>query len=290
MADLHAVSAVSRDLGLPVIVIGRGSNVLIADSGFAGLIVQLGNFFTHLDLPLRPSNIEVPSVEVRAGGGVLLPVAARQSASVGLRGFEWAVGVPGTIGGAIRMNAGGHGSDVAQSLRSVEIFHLPSGQIRTLNVSDVGLRFRGSSLTDDDIVVSAILELEWGSSVEATAMIDEIVKWRRANQPGGQNAGSVFINPVPHQVSAGELIDQSGCRGVRIGSAEVSTKHANFIQSDSSGSAVDVLAVMRAVRTAVERHTGYRLRSEVRLVGFPADVVNEFSFDDGLANGRESSS
>jgi UDP-N-acetylmuramate dehydrogenase len=184
------------------------------------------------------------------------------------------------------MNAGGHGSDMAQSLRSVEIFHLPSGEKRTVMAEQLGLHFRGSSLTDDDIVLNATLELDWGSSTEAMAVIDEIVKWRRANQPGGQNAGSVFVNPVPHQVSAGELIDQSGCRGLRIGSAEVSTKHANFIQSDPSGLADDVVAVMRAVRAAVAGHTGYQLCSEVRLIGFPLDVVKEFSLDDGPQNNQ----
>jgi len=286
IADLQAVSSVSQELGLPVVVIGRGSNVLFADSGFAGLIVQLGDFAELLNLPLRQSENIEKSVTVRAGSAVLLPVAARQSANAGLRGFEWAVGVPGTIGGGVRMNAGGHGSDMAQSLRSVEIFHLPSGEKRTVMAEQLGLHFRGSSLTDDDIVLNATLELDWGSSTEAMAVIDEIVKWRRANQPGGQNAGSVFVNPVPHQVSAGELIDQSGCRGLRIGSAEVSTKHANFIQSDPSGLADDVVAVMRAVRAAVAGHTGYQLCSEVRLIGFPLDVVKEFSLDDGPQNNQ----
>lgn len=285
IADLEAVSELQRQTGLGVVVIGRGSNVLFADAGYPGLVMQLGAFTSQMDIPHDASDQgSGVRVTVRSGSSVLLPVAARQTASIGLRGFEWAVGVPGTIGGAVRMNAGGHGSDLATSLRSVEIFNLISGELRTLSVQDVGLRFRGSALTDAQIVVNASLELVKGSRPEALAVIEEVVKWRRVHQPGGQNAGSVFVNPVPHEVSAGELIDTCGHRGFRVGTAHVSEKHANFIQSDSEGTASDVVAVMRAVRNAVARQTGYTLRSEVRLLGFPADVVAELSAPENSAN------
>jgi len=284
LVDLEAVTELQRRAGIAVVVLGRGSNVLFADSGFAGLVLQLGRFASTLTFLAPDSSAHDfiatgAPVEVCAGSGVLLPVVARQTAAAGLRGFEWAVGVPGTIGGGIRMNAGGHGSDMSESLRSIEVFHLPSGAKKSLDVREINLRFRGSSLTDSDIVLQATLELQQGSSVEAMVEIDEIVKWRRVHQPGGQNAGSVFVNPVPHQVSAGELIDRCGRRGFRIGSAEVSQKHANFIQADSQGRAEDVIAVMREVRADVARQTGFHLRSEIRLLGFPDDVVAELTGD-----------
>jgi UDP-N-acetylmuramate dehydrogenase len=109
------------------------------------------------------------------------------------------------------------------------------------------------------------------------AAIDEIVKWRRENQPGGQNAGSVFVNPVPHQLSAGQLIDECGLRGLRMGTAQVSTKHANFIQADPDGSSADVVSLMLEIQRRVFDATGRRLRSEIRLVGFPPEIRESLS-------------
>ena len=200
-----------------------------------------------------------------------LPVAARQSVHRGLTGFEWGVGVPGTIGGAVRMNAGGHGSDMASSLVSARIFHLLRGVEAHVDAVDLGLRFRGSAIADHHVVLSATLNLSWATDTQAAEnQLSEIVKWRRENQPGGQNAGSVFVNPVPGQVSAGALIDQIGMRGFRIGTAHVSEKHANFIQSEEGGLASDVVQVMAEIRRRVKESTGYDLRSEIRLAGFDA--------------------
>ncbi len=117
-------------------------------------------------------------------------------------------------------------------------------------------------------MLDALLQLEHGDADVSARLIGEIVAWRRANQPGGQNAGSVFVNPVPGEVSAGALIDAAGLRGRRLGTATVSVKHANFIQADDGGSADDVLALMTEVRGLVETTSGFRLRSEIRLVGF----------------------
>jgi UDP-N-acetylenolpyruvoylglucosamine reductase len=207
------------------------------------------------------------------GGSVLLPVAARQSVHRGLTGFEWGVGVPGTIGGAVRMNAGGHGSDMASSLVSARIFHLLRGVEAHVDAVDLGLRFRGSAIADHHVVLSATLNLSWATDTEATEnQLSEIVKWRRENQPGGQNAGSVFVNPVPGEVSAGALIDQIGMRGFRIGTAHVSEKHANFIQAEEGGLASDVVQVMAEIRRRVKESTGYDLRSEIRLAGFDASI------------------
>jgi UDP-N-acetylmuramate dehydrogenase len=145
---------------------------------------------------------------------------------------------------------------------------LVSGEDGEVAPAALGLRFRGSALADHQVVVSARFELVEGDRVRAEAEIAEIVRWRREHQPGGQNCGSVFVNPVPFQLSAGQVIDELGLRGLRIGTAAVSDKHANFIQADEGGSAADVRAVIETVRRAVLEHRGTALRSEVRLVGF----------------------
>ncbi len=282
--DLYLVSAVLAEVELPILVIGRGSNLLISDSGFKGLAITMSGLADYLDFPNRD---EDPGVEPIAlfGGSVALPVAARQSVARGLTGFEWGVGVPGSVGGAVRMNAGGHGSDMASSLTSVRIFHLRKGREAHVNAVDLGLRFRGSALDDHHVVLSATVDLEWSKSPEASeAELQEVVRWRRENQPGGQNAGSVFVNPEPGKVSAGAVIDELGMRGMRVGSAQVSEKHANFIQADVGGNAQDVVALMAEVRRRVRDERGYVLRSEIRLIGFEdetdpviVDLINKDS-------------
>ena len=277
--DLEAISVVLARVDLPLLVIGRGSNMLIADTGFQGLAITFGSFLEYIDLPDRSdgggsqdSGFDVEPIAL-FGGSVPLPVAARQSVHRGLTGFEWGVGVPGTIGGAVRMNAGGHGSDMASSLVSARIFHLLRGVEAHVDAVDLGLRFRGSAIADHHVVLSATLNLGWASNTQASEnQLSEIVKWRRENQPGGQNAGSVFVNPVPGEVSAGALIDQIGMRGFRIGTAHVSEKHANFIQSEEGGLASDVVQVMAEIRRRVKESTGFDLRSEIRLAGFDATM------------------
>jgi UDP-N-acetylmuramate dehydrogenase len=267
--DLHAVSNALREKRVPLLVIGRGSNLLVADEGFAGLVVVLGEFAEQIIWPEQPA---VPRVV--AGGAVALPVLARQSAARGLTGFEWGVGVPGSVGGGVRMNAGGHGSDMAASLESIKIFHLLKGIVANVAAKDVGLRFRGSDLEPYHVVISASFALSWGDQQASEAEMAEIVRWRRERQPGGHNAGSVFVNPAPDGGSAGALIDGLGLRGLRIGTAEVSDKHANFIQVDPGGSADDVAELMALVRARVLSETGVDLHSEVRLVGFDPEVAS----------------
>ena len=259
--DLLAVAAARRASGLPVLVVGRGSNLLIADNGFAGIAVSITEFATDID---------IDGSTATAGGGAALPVVARRTAAAGLAGFEWAVGVPGSIGGAVRMNAGGHGSDMATSLAHADVVDIDADDpgVARWSVDDLGLHFRGSALEDRHVVVAAGLRLRAGEREVSEAEISEIVRWRREHQPGGQNCGSVFVNPVPGEVSAGLLVDGLGLRGLRIGSAWVSEKHANFIQAADGGSATDVRAVIEAVRARVADETGVQLRSEVRLVGF----------------------
>ncbi|NND74416.1 MAG: UDP-N-acetylmuramate dehydrogenase [Ilumatobacter sp.] len=274
--DLDALADALRASGLPMLPIGRGSNLLVADAGFRGIAVStaaLGGA-TAID-------IDEQDCCVVAGAAVLLPVLARRTAAAGLTGFEWAVGVPGSVGGAVRMNAGGHGSDMAAVVVSATIADVSGAEpadtgrrgaaIRTVPAAALGLRFRGSDLGPGQLVLDVTLQLAAGDRTTAEQEISEIVHWRRANQPGGQNAGSVFVNPVPGEVTCGALIDGAGLRGLRHGTATVSEKHANFIQADEDGSADDVRELMRIVRSEVERATGYRLRSEIRLIGFDED-------------------
>ena len=181
------------------------------------------------------------------------------------------VGVPGSVGGAVRMNAGGHGSDMAACVTDVTLLDLDADEPapRHVPVADLGLRFRGSDLLDHHVVLAARLRVAAGDRSAAEATIAEIVRWRREHQPGGQNCGSVFVNPVPGEVTAGGLVDGLGLRGHRIGTAWVSEKHANFVQASEGGTAADVRAVIEDVRQRVADATGFVLRSEVRLVGFP---------------------
>ncbi|MFZ9806450.1 MAG: UDP-N-acetylmuramate dehydrogenase [Ilumatobacteraceae bacterium] len=268
--DLHAASRALAKVKIPVLMLGRGSNMLISNSGFRGLAIALGPFAEQIAMP---SPDQDPIVVV--GAMTSLPVVARQSVAAGLRGFEWAVGVPGSIGGAVRMNAGGHGSDMIASLLSVRLFHIERGIEANVSAANLGLRFRGSDLDDQHIVLSATLRLARGDKAEGESRLAEIVKWRRENQPGGQNAGSVFVNPVSGASSAGALIDGLGLRGYRIGTAEISEKHANFIQADEDGNADDVVELMTFVRQRVAEAHGIELRSEIRLVGFSAAISQE---------------
>ena len=202
----------------------------MTDRGFDGVALVFGREFEEFAID--------DGGMVRAGAAVSLPVLARQTATYGLTGFEWAVGVPGTIGGAVVMNAGGHGSDMAASVTAVRVLDIESGQIERWTPARLDFGYRRSAIGPNHVVLSAELQLEPGDRHTSLAEIREIVRWRREHQPGGQNAGSVFTNPDGD--SAGRLIDAAGGKGMREGSAEVSPKHANFIQADPDGSADDI--------------------------------------------------
>ena len=247
--------------GLPVLVVGRGSNLLVADRGFPGLALTLGDAFAAV-------HHDAGDTRVRAGGALSFPVLARRTATLGLRGLEWAVGVPGSVGGAVRMNAGGHGSDVAAVLTRAWLFDLAAGEGGGVEVAaaDLDLGYRRSAVAPTQVVVAAEFALVAGDREDAEAELRAVVKWRREHQPGGSNAGSVFANPPGD--SAGRLIDAAGLRGRRRGSAFVSPKHANFFQVDEGGSADDVRALMDEVRATVEARFGVVLTLENRLIGF----------------------
>lgn len=268
---LAAAKAIAGS-GVPVVVLGNGSNTLVADSGFDGLVI-------HLVPSRNPSDFEVTVTDgtVSADAWMPLPVLARRATAAGACGLEWAVGVPGTVGGAVRMNAGGHGAETVDSLKSARVVSLQSGRDAEFSVDELGLHFRGSALCDSHLVVSATFVAREPAGHDCAGELAAIVSWRRENQPGGRNAGSVFVNPAPGEGSSGALIDATGLRGLTVGGASVSEKHANFIQAGEGATAADIISVMSNVQDAVRQAHGVVLRSEVRMVGFDRDVVTRFA-------------
>ena len=258
LADGLGRLAHRRGAPVPLLVVGRGSNLLVADAGFPGVVVSLGGEWSGLE--------RLGADRVRLGGALGLPVAARQVAQLGLGGLAWGVGVPGSVGGAVRMNAGGHGSDMAAAVASAKVLDLAHGRVSERSLAELGLGYRSSRIAPGEAVLSADVVLEPADPRALEAEMAEIVRWRRAHQPGARNAGSVFTNP-PGEAAA-RLVDEAGLKGRREGSAMVSTKHANFILADPDGSADDVARLIALVAAEVERRFGVRLVPEVRLVGF----------------------
>ena len=256
---------------VPVLVLGKGSNLLVADTGFPGLVVRPGGALAQLRV--LGTEDPVPGILVRAGGALGLPVLARRTVEAGLEGLEWAVGIPGSVGGALKMNAGGHGADTASCLVRYRTVDLSGGGGGEADASRLDLGYRTSALSDAEVVVWADFAVRRGERETGRALLSQIVRWRREHQPGGSNAGSVFKNPPDD--SAGRLVEAAGLKGFRLGSARVSEKHANFIVADDGGAAGDVVALMAHVRRRVASATGVVLRPEVMLVGFGPDALGE---------------
>jgi UDP-N-acetylmuramate dehydrogenase len=257
-ADLDELGPLIAMTELPIVCLGNGSNLLVEDGERDVVVVH----FERTSATLEFDGEE--RVDVHASAGLDLPLMARRLAHHGVVGFEWAVGVPGTVGGAVVMNAGGHGDDIAGSLEEATIWR--DGVSTTWSKAELQLGYRTSALDAKDLVLAARFTLDRGSVVDAEERVREIVRWRREHQPGGANAGSVFRNPTGDH--AARLIEAAGCKGLRLGSAAVSEKHANFIQTDDGGLAVDVYSLMNLVRTRVLDETGVELISENRFVGF----------------------
>ena len=259
MADLDELGPIVESSGLRTYVIGNGSNLLVADGELDVIGLRLVGEF----LELRWHD-EGDSVAVVAGSGVGLPIAARRLAREGIVGFEWAVGVPGTFGGAVVMNAGGHGSDMDASVESAHTWR--AGVTRRWSHDELGFAYRTSALSTGDVVTDVTIRLRRGDAEQAQERIRDIVRWRREHQPGGANAGSVFRNPDGD--FAARLIEAAGCKGLRHGTAMVSEKHANFIIADPGGLAGDVYELIVEVRARVREHSGVTLHSEHRFLGF----------------------
>lgn len=258
--DLAAAGRAVTEAGIPVVVLGKGSNVLVSDGGFPGLVLHLGRSYRW---SARAGD------HLTAGGAMPLPAMAGVALRHSLTGLEFGVAIPATLGGAVRMNAGAHGHEIAEVLESVEVFRLREGATVTIRAADAGFSYRHSALGDDAVVIGARVRLDRGEPSAIRARMDEVRAWRRATQPLAEpNCGSVFKNPRGDH--AARLIEAAGAKGRRVGGASVSTKHANFIVAEPGARAADVVALIEEVRSLVEAHDGVHLEPEVQLVGsFP---------------------
>ena len=263
--DLATVAAALTP-EIPRLVLGRGSNLLVADAGFAGVVLVLGPGFESVDVVAGPDD----SGTVTAGGATPLPVLARRLAGAGWGGLEFYVGIPGSVGGAVRMNAGGHGCETVAVVLDAGVADLAGdGRPVRWDPDRLALGYRTSALGDDDVVVDARFTVRRTDPEVAQEELRGIVRWRTEHQPGGANAGSVFRNPPGD--AAARLIDaECGLRGLRVGGAVVSEKHANFIQAEPGATAADVHQLIASVRERVEMATGVRLETEVHQIGFGA--------------------
>lgn len=257
-ADLEVADSVIARLGLAAMVMGRGTNLLISDDGFPGVVIRMARGFEWI----RSGG----NGTVEAGGGVSLARVANWAAGRSLQGMEFAVAIPATVGGGVAMNAGAHGQSMSDVLESARVWHLGEGRIREMAPADLEMSYRRSSLGPGNLVCSARFRLAPGDPAEIASRMSAYRQHRAGTQPSeAPNAGSMFKNP-PGQ-SAGKLIESAGLRGYRIGGAEVSRKHANFFFAHPGARAQDVYDLMAHVQSAVEVRSGVTLLPEVRLVG-----------------------
>lgn len=244
---------------LPITLLGAGSNLLISDRGLPGLVI--------CTRALRHSEFDPTTGKVIAAAGEPWSSLAWKAARYGLKGFEWTIGIPGTVGGAVVMNAGAHGSETASILVETTIVS-PDGTQKTLKPAELGYRYRTSVLQGSDhIVTTATFQLSPGHDpavIKAATASD--LKQRRATQPYHlPNCGSVFRNPKPH--SAGHLIEQAGLKGYQIGQAQVSTLHANFIVNLGKAKASEVYALICHIQRTIYECHGIQLETEVKIIG-----------------------
>lgn len=255
--DLAAAGNLALAHGLPWAIIGRGSNLLVADAGWPGVAITLGRGFR---------GVQIEGQHVRVGAAEPLPALAVRVADAGLDGAAWTCAVPGTLGGAVRMNAGAHGGELAEILVEAEIVRLRTGVRETWPRETLGLGYRSSALPDDAVVVAATLALTPGDRDEIRDQIMRIRAWRRANQPLNEpNCGSVFTNPPGD--SAGRLVEEAGAKGLSVGGARISTRHANFIVTRPGARASDVYELITQVRARVRERTSVDLIPEVAMLG-----------------------
>jgi UDP-N-acetylmuramate dehydrogenase len=255
--DLAAAAEAGRGSDVPVAVIGKGSNVLVSDRGFAGIVIRLGRGYRWAGRDHE---------RLTAGGAMPLPALAGVALRHGLGGLEFGIAIPATLGGAVKMNAGAHARSMSEVVERVEVFLLGAAERRTIGGDEVGFAYRRSGISADGVVVGATVRLRPAEEPAIRALMDEAREWRRRTQPLAEpNCGSVFKNPDGDH--AARLIEAAGAKGLRIGGARVSEKHANFIVADPGASAADVWALIERVRALVAVETGLRLETEVQTIG-----------------------
>ena len=246
--------------GIEVGVVGSGSNLLVADDGFRGLVLKLDEGL---------ATIERDGERVICGGGARLPQASARAARWGLTGLEFGVNIPGTVGGAVKMNANAYGGQLAKVLEWVQIA-TPEGSERR-SPDQLGFEYRRSNLRPREIVSRASFKLETADSEDVKATLARMREQRKAAQPSGiKTFGSTFKNPDDPRAdgrTAGMLLEQAGCRGLQVGGARFSEKHANFVENMGDATTADVLNLMREGRRRVRERFGIELEAEVQLLG-----------------------
>ncbi len=248
----------ARPEGVPVTVIGVASNLLVRDGGIAGVVIRLGRGL---------AGIEIEGSRVRAGAAAMDINVARACREAGVAGLEFLSGVPGTIGGALRMNAGAYGSEMRDVVVEAEALD-GAGRTHRLSPADLGFGYRHSAVADDWIFTAATLAGEPGDAAEIAHRMDEIGQAREQSQPiRTRTGGSTFTNPPG--AKAWQLIDAAGCRGLRRGGAMVSEQHCNFLVNTGDASAADIEGLGEEVRRRVREHSGVALQWEIRRIGEP---------------------
>jgi UDP-N-acetylmuramate dehydrogenase len=260
-ADVNDLSLFLRDLAyeMPVTVIGAASNLIIRDGGIAGAVIKLARGFN--DISIEPDGII-------AGAAALDITVAEHAAAASLTGLEFLSGIPGSIGGAVAMNAGAYGGDIAQVLQWAEIV-TRSGELIRLNMHDLGLSYRRSNLPAGAVVTRAKFSALAGDAKTIAARMAEIKASREATQPvRARTGGSTFANPP--DMKAWELIDAAGCRGLTRGQAQVSQLHCNFLLNLGDATAADLEGLGEEVRARVQKTAGVDLHWEIKRIGIPA--------------------
>ncbi len=255
--DLAAAGEAIVATDIPFVVIGKGSNILVSDAGFPGLVLRLGRGYRW---------VARDGERLTAGGSIPLPALAGVALRHGLAGLEFGVAIPATLGGAVRMNAGAHGGAMADVLERIVTYRLRDGRGETVEAEEAGFEYRRSSLEEDAVVTGGVVRLKTGDAAEIRARMDEARDWRRRTQPVAEpNCGSVFTNPEGDH--AARLIESAGGKGRRVGGASVSLKHANFIVAEPGARSSDVLVLIRDIQRLVEDAAGITLEPEVKLIG-----------------------
>lgn len=248
---------------VPITVIGVGSNLLVRDGGVEGLVIRLGRGFA--DIGMRGN-------AVTAGAGAMDVHVAKAAAKAGLSGLEFMVGVPGTVGGAVRMNAGAYGREIKDVLTHAHAVDR-LGHITELEPEDFAFTYRKSTLPEDLIILKASFKVTQADPDEIWMRMQDISSARAESQPlGTRTGGSTFKNPEGQH--AWKLIDAAGCRGLRIGDAQVSEKHCNFLINHGDATAADLEALGEEVRKRVKAHSGVTLEWEIRRIGQPAEAAS----------------
>lgn len=255
--QIAEVLAVAKKCGMAITVIGNGSNLLVGDKGIRGLVVEIGSAMNQ---------ITVDKEHITAGAGALLSQVAAKAAAAELGGMEFAAGIPGSVGGAVTMNAGAYGGEMKDILRTVTVL-TPEGELKTLDVSEMDLSYRHSCVPEQQyIVLEAEIELGYKPEKEIRAQMEELRNKRIEKQPlEYPSAGSTFKRPEGY--FAGKLIMDAGLRGYRVGDAQVSEKHCGFVINRKNASAQEVRQLMQDVQDKVKAQFGVMLEPEVKMLG-----------------------